>query len=245
VNQAIFSMKMAGHRNEYFQAIDWHSMQEKQSSISQTQEAAESGASEIIHDFNNLFTAIMVYSGLLNSKLHNDDPLRRYTDEIMGAALRGSQRVAELLARSHPEPAEPDVDTAQDVAEMENKKSTLLLVEDEELVRCSVDAALSMRGYKILPAANAEEAMTAAHNYPGEIRLMVTDLSLPVTSGVELAQAIRTVRPHIKVLFVSGSGDDPRMDELVAGRESFFKKPFTPAALVYKIEELLNQPSDE
>ena len=220
-------------------------MQEEQSVISQKHEAAESGISEIIHDFNNLFTAIMVYSGLLNSKLRNDDPLRRYTDEIMGAARRGSQRLAEFHAGSHSEPAEPDVDTAQDVAEMENKKSTLLLVEDEELVRCSVDAALSMRGYKILPAANAEEALAAAQNYPGEIQLMVTDLSLPVTSGVELAQIIRTVRPHIKVLFVSGSGDDPRMDELVAGRESFFKKPFAPAALAHKIEELLNQPSDE
>jgi PAS domain S-box-containing protein len=218
---------------------------ERQSAISQTPAATKPETSKIVHDFNNLFTAIMVYSGLLNSKLRNDDQLLRYTEEIMGAAQRGSQRVAEMLTRAHPETAKQSADAAQDAAKIEHKGPTLLLVEDEELVRRSVDAALSMRGYKILPAANADEAMTALLNYSGEIQLLVTDLSLPVTNGVELAQRIRTVRPQIKVLFVSGSGDDPRMNELAAGRESFFKKPFTPTALAYKIEELLNKPSDE
>src|SRR5437588_7525045 len=121
--------------------------------ISQAQGAAESEASEIVHDFNNLFTAIMVYSGLLSSKLRDDDQLHRYAEEIMGAARRGSQRVADLLARTHPETSKPAIDDAQDTEESEHRKSTLLLVEDEELVRRSVDAALTMRGYAVLPAA--------------------------------------------------------------------------------------------
>jgi hypothetical protein len=49
----------------------------------------------------------------------------------------------------------------------------------------------------------------------------------------------------MKVLFVSGSADGPRMMELVPGRERFFRKPFTPAALAHEIEELLNRNLDE
>jgi PAS domain S-box-containing protein len=204
---------------------------------SQDREAARAGAGEIIHDFNNLFTAIMVYSGLLNSKVCNDHQLQRYTEEITAAAQRGSQRVAQLLNLEHSETDQPGIHNP--------KKSTLLLVEDEELVRRSVEAALSMRGYKILPAANAAEATSISQNYSGKIELMVTDLGLPVISGLELAQQIRRARPDMKVLFVSGSGDDPGMKELSPGREDFFRKPFTPAALVHKIEELLNRHPDE
>jgi len=127
----------------------------------------------------------------------------------------------------------------------EHTKPTLLLVEDEELVRRSVDAALSMRGYKVLPAANAGEAMRISQNYSGRIELMVTDLSMPAISGTELAQEMHAARPEMKVLFVSGSGDDPRMQELDVKREDFFRKPFTPAALAHKIENLLNMHSDE
>jgi CheY-like chemotaxis protein len=215
--------------NEYFQQLTGYSMQER----------------EIIHEFQSLLTAIMVYSGLLTSKVQNDRQLQRYAEEITAAAERGSQLVAQLLNVEPKEAAMPRIADASGPEKTERKKPTLLLVDDEELVRQSVEAALCMRGYKVLPAANAEEAMRISENYSGEIELMVTDLSMPVTNGVELAQKMHAVRPGMKVLFVSGSVDDPRMMELSQERESFFKKPFTPAALDHKIEELLNRPSDE
>jgi CheY-like chemotaxis protein len=236
--------------NEYFQQLTGYSMQEKQFVTSQPLQAMGSAASEIIHDFNNLFTAIMVYSGLLSSKMQNDPQLQRYSEEITAAAQQGSLRLAQLLRLAELETANSSTAIASITRteypeEFEYMRATLLLVEDDDLVRQSVDAALSMRGYKILPAANAEEAMNTVRSYPGEIELVVTDLSLPVINGVELAQTIRAVRPQIKVLFMSGSVDHPHINELAADRESFFKKPFTPSALAHKIEELLNRPSDE
>jgi CheY-like chemotaxis protein len=233
--------------NEYFQQLTGYSMQEIENPFapSQEQEEVRRRSSEIIHDFNSLLTAILVYSGLLTSRVQNDRQLQRYAEEITAAAERGCQLVAQLRNLERQETAEARVVEVGGSEKIERNKPTLLLVEDEELVRQSVDAALSMRGYKILPAANAEEAMRISQNYSGEIELMVTDLGLPVTNGVELAQEIHAVRPGMKVLFVSGSGDDPRMNELADGRESFFKKPFTPAALAHKIEELLNKHSDE
>ncbi len=224
--------------DEYFQQVENHLMP------SQEQEAMNRRVREIIHEFNSLLTGIMVYSGLLTSKIQNDLQLQRYSQEISAAAERGSQLAAQLLNLEPKEAAMPRIVDAGP-EKTERKKPTLLLVEDEELVRQSVDAALSMRGYKVLPAANAEEAIRISQNYSGEIELMVTDLALPATSGVELAQEMLAVRPRMKVLFVSGSVDDPRMTELTPGRERFFRKPFTPAALAHEIEELLNRNSDE
>jgi PAS domain S-box-containing protein len=199
---------------------------------------------DTVHEFNNLLTAIMVYSGLLTFKTRDDLQLRRYAEEITAAAERGSQLAAQLLNLEPKEAAMPRIADAGP-ENTEPRKATLLLVEDEELVRHSVDAALSMRGYTILPASNAEEAMRISQNYSGEIELMVTDLSMPSMGGVELAQEMHAVRPRMKVLFISGSVDDPRMMKLTPGREGFFRKPFTPAALAHEIEELLNSNSDE
>jgi CheY-like chemotaxis protein len=241
-------MTRVAFANEYFQQLTGYSMQEETENPfapSREREEVRRRSSEIIHDFNSLLTAIMVYSGLVTSKVQNDRQLQRYAEEITAAAERGSQLVAQLRNLERQETAEEPIVEAGSSEKIERNKPTLLLVEDEELVRQSVDAALSMRGYKVLPAANAEEAMSISQNYSGEIELMVTDLGLPVTDGLELAQEIHVVRPGMKVLFVSGSGDDPRMNELADGRESFFKKPFTPAALAHKIEELLNRHSDE
>jgi CheY-like chemotaxis protein len=194
-----------------------------------TRPAASHLASGIIHDFNNLLTAIMVYSGLLSSKVQNDPQLQRYADEITAAGQRASELVAQLRASKM----------------IADKKPTLLLVDDEELVRRCLDTALSAQGYTVLTAASAEEAMSISRNYCSEIHLMVTDLNMPGRSGTELAREIHVARPAIKVLFVSGSNDDSRMSELEAGREGFFKKPFTPSLLARKIEELLNCHPDE
>jgi PAS domain S-box-containing protein len=212
---------------------------ENQFLTSQKKGEASRLVSTMIHDFNNLLTAIMVYAGLLTSKVQNDSQLQsdsqlqfqlqRYTDEIMASAHRASDLVAQIRASEMIAP----------------KKPTLLLVEDEELVRSSVDTALSMQGYKVLPAASAEEAMSISQSHSGEIHLMVTDLHMPGMSGMELAREIRAARPGTKILFVSGSSDNSVLQGLEAGREDFFSKPFTPSALARKIEALLNWHSDE
>lgn len=212
---------------------------ETDASVSQKKEGASHLGSGMIHEFNNLLTAIMVYGGLLTSKVQNDPQLQnnsqlqfqlqRYTDEIMASAHRASDLVAQIRAWEM----------------IAAKKPTLLLVEDEELVRSSVDTVLSMQGYKVLSAGSAEEATSISQNYSGEIHLVVTDLNMPGMSGTELAKEIRAARPGIKILFVSGSCDDAVLQGLAAGREDFFSKPFTPSALARKIEELLNWRPDE
>jgi CheY-like chemotaxis protein len=120
-----------------------------------------------------------------------------------------------------------------------DESPTLLLVEDEELLRRSVEAALELHGFKVLSAATADEAVRIASGYSGEIALILTDLIMPGRSGMELAQEIRQERPAMKVLFMSGYSHDSRVHDPEVS--NFFRKPFSAGALVARIGELLQE----
>ncbi len=117
-------------------------------------------------------------------------------------------------------------------------RETILLVEDEESVRCLVQDALSARGYRVIAAANAEQALEISKTHPKPIHILVTDMVMPGKGGVELARQLLHVRGSLKVLFLSGYIDDQ-----VPGVEwgaSFLQKPFTLNALTGKVRELLD-----
>lgn len=125
-------------------------------------------------------------------------------------------------------------------------RATVLLVEDDDVVRRSLDATLSLRGYEVLVASTADEALKLSLTHKGEVQLLLTDLVMPSVNGADLAREIERIRPGIKVLFMSGYGNDPRrsgtqLEGTLNQASNFIKKPFTPALLVEKIEELLRQ----
>jgi CheY-like chemotaxis protein len=119
----------------------------------------------------------------------------------------------------------------------------VLLVEDEDLVRRSIHEMLTRCGYHVLQARHGREAMLIEQQYPGAIDLLVTDLVLPGLSGGELAERLQSSRPHLRVLFISGYADDPRVQQLAEQGKPFFRKPFTPAALSQKVREVLASPA--
>lgn len=116
---------------------------------------------------------------------------------------------------------------------------TVLLVEDEELVRRSMHEMLTRKGYHVLQARHGREAMLIEQQYPGPIDLMVADLVMPGISGGELAERLQGSRPQMRVLFISGYSDDPRLQQLAEQGKALFRKPFTPAALSQKVREVL------
>ncbi len=117
---------------------------------------------------------------------------------------------------------------------------TVLIVEDEMGIRELMKKALSREGYRILEASAAEPALKVAAGHAGEIHLLLTDVDLPGMAGPELAARLGAVRPRMKVLFVSGTGDHEalRSPDLPPGT-GFLQKPFTLAALLSKITALL------
>jgi nitrogen-specific signal transduction histidine kinase len=118
---------------------------------------------------------------------------------------------------------------------------TVLLVEDEELLRRMTREVLESSGYHVLEAANADEAVRVSRSYPGTIQVMLTDVVMPGLTGPELARVLSGVRPHMKVLYVSGYTDDACVPAVRAAEGTdFLQKPFTPAALESRLRTLLD-----
>jgi PAS domain S-box-containing protein len=119
---------------------------------------------------------------------------------------------------------------------------TVLVVEDEEVVRKLIDQALRKYGYEVLEAASGAEALQVCEAHRTRIPLMITDVVMPQMSGRELAARLRDRHPETRVLYMSGYTDDAVVRHgLLDASMSFLQKPFTPGVLVRKVRETLDQ----
>jgi len=118
---------------------------------------------------------------------------------------------------------------------------TILVVEDEEVLREVARRALGAAGYEVLTAADADGALRLGAQYAGDIQLLLTDVMLPGMNGVRLARELRETRPAVKVLYMSGYTDDAitRQGPLDAETQ-FLSKPFTALGLTWKVREVLD-----
>jgi CheY-like chemotaxis protein len=129
---------------------------------------------------------------------------------------------------------------AAPAGELERGSETILLVEDEEGVRCIVSEMLEWYGYTVLRASGAAEAVALARSHPGPIHLLLTDVVMPRLSGRALRDEISTYRPKIPVLYISGYAGENRTRELLKNGAAFLAKPFTAAALAQKVRDVLS-----
>jgi signal transduction histidine kinase/ActR/RegA family two-component response regulator len=127
------------------------------------------------------------------------------------------------------------------VAEAAAGRETLLLVEDEEPLREVVRRALEGRGYRVLAAGGADEALRLARAADRSIDLLVTDVVMPGLGGAELARELERLQPGIRVLFTSGYTDDEVVRQGVrAAAVRFLAKPFTQAELAWSVRAVLD-----
>ena len=118
---------------------------------------------------------------------------------------------------------------------------TVLVVEDEEMVRGIVRRVLKRFGYRVLEAENADQALGLSRRFTGTIEMLITDIVMPGRMrGAELAERLLESRPEMKVLYMSGYVDDllVRRTRIAKGK-SFLAKPFSPEQLARKIQETL------
>ncbi|MGH7366776.1 MAG: ATP-binding protein, partial [Candidatus Rokuibacteriota bacterium] len=158
-------------------------------------------------------------------------------------------RVAVSVAPASP-PLAPERPAPRPAASSEavltpGRGETILLVEDAQRVRAVVREILEMSNYVVLEARQGAEALEVSNRHAGAIHLLVTDVVMPQMSGRELAQRLATLRPELKVLYMSGYTDDAivRHGVLAAGI-AFLSKPFTPNALALKVREVLDGVAD-
>ncbi len=139
-------------------------------------------------------------------------------------------------AKSRPHPADQTLDGNE----------TVLICEDDDVVRDMVRHALESHGYTVLTAESAPHALKLAAAHSGPIHLLVTDVVMPEMNGRALAEALAVTRPEIKVLYVSGYTSDVIghhgvLDEGVA----FLQKPFNTSILLSCISSVLGRIGSE
>ena len=117
---------------------------------------------------------------------------------------------------------------------------TILIAEDDEMVRSLVKETLVRHGYTVLDAAGAVDAEKISEIYRGDIHLLITDVVMPKVNGRDLATRLAKRRPSLKVLYMSGYTDGAVVNNGILQKEvAFLQKPFTPTALGEKVREVL------
>jgi PAS domain S-box-containing protein len=140
--------------------------------------------------------------------------------------------------------APPEAPAEATAAQDGDGTETVLVVEDEPVLRSLVSRVLARNGYRVLAASEAGDAIKQADAHPGPIHLMVTDVVMPgPMNGRDLARYLETRRPRMRVIYTSGYAENAVLHggALEPGL-AFLPKPFDPASLVEKVRSVLRQP---
>lgn len=159
-----------------------------------------------------------------------------YSEVGVGTTIKVYLPAVDAAPAAHPRSEEETAPMA--------KGETILLVEDEDVVREPAARVLKKQGYNVLSANGPAEALALSSGREGEIDLLLSDVVMPGSSGPELAEKLKSFRPDLRVIFMSGYSHD-----LIASRGSvaedivLIEKPFTIEGLLRKVREVLDEPA--
>lgn len=125
---------------------------------------------------------------------------------------------------------------------MQKKQATILLVEDEELLRAGVQEVLEIQGYKVITAPDGQQALACLSAHA--IDLIITDLVMPKMDGINFVKQLRDIKPELPVIVVSGSTRNIMqrygIDSIqVPGANASLPKPFKSVDLIEQVRQLL------
>jgi PAS domain S-box-containing protein len=160
-----------------------------------------------------------------------------YSEKGLGTTVSVLLPVTEQVAAAAAEPDLPRED-------LRGHGESILLVEDEESLRTMATRILARNGYLVCSAENGADAVgrAAAPGFP--VDLLVTDMVMPGMLGVEVVTRVRTTRPRLPVLFISGYAQQVLDFHGIAARDhDILQKPFAEAALLTRVRQALNRAS--
>lgn len=129
----------------------------------------------------------------------------------------------------------------EDKADHPQGHETLLLVDDEEVIRGFATEILSAHGYQVIACQNGREASEIYAASPGKIDLVILDLFMPVMDGKETLATLKKINPQAKVVISSGYAETKELSGLEGEIRAFIHKPYKPAELLRKVREVLNR----
>jgi len=140
---------------------------------------------------------------------------------------------------------DPEEAQKNDLEKIPAEGKKILLVDDNEDLRRFAAIVLRKNGYIVLESSESINALKQCKECEGSLHLILSDIVLPGESGIELVKKVRSVKPEIKVVFMSGYTDEvlahPDVLQALNENEEFLKKPFTRAELLEKIETILKR----
>jgi len=122
-----------------------------------------------------------------------------------------------------------------------NTSQTILVIDDEEVIRAMIGEMLRRQGYEVVFAANGIEAIDIFESEHSNIDLVILDMIMPYQNGKETFVGLKEIDPRVKVLLTSGYSVDGMTQEIMQmGAKGFIKKPFSPRpAILNRIKEIL------
>lgn len=218
----------------------------------QNPEAIRQLAGGIAHDFNNLLTVIKAHARFALDGLPPGEPARADLEAVREAATSAVDLTRQLLTFGRTEELQPMVpqldemaaDILPDVGNLagdgiavaaqitlgtpHGESETILVVEDEDVLRRVVQRILERQGYTVHVAADGVDALRVLREREGQIDLVLTDVILPEMNGAVLAAHLAIEWPRTKVLFMSGYANDEVFQRgLLAPGTTLLRKPFT------------------
>jgi CheY-like chemotaxis protein len=203
----------------------------------------------LVHELRNVLAAVRGFATVIVEDMRPGDPSRGDIEQILKAVDHGADvtaRLAALHARASAErgaaPAPPAAERerpASRILHRPRRTATVLVVEDDDLVRDMTVRLLRRSGYPTIESSTAEEAEERVRGDALAVDLLLADVQLPQGGGPELAARLRQRWPNLKVLFMSGLGREAIQDQGVPPGAALLEKPFAPMALLERIDLLL------
>lgn len=231
-----------------------------QASLSQQHRSQAVGAlaGGMAHDFNNLLLAIRGNVQLAAADLPAEHPARLSLAEVEKASVRAASIIDQLVSLSAELPAVQSaaspvtagadapalqiVDPAVEPAAANDATHHILYVDDEESLVYLVKRLLERQGYRVSGFTDARAALACLQHTPDAFDAVITDLSMPVMSGVDFTRAVLQLRPTLPVVMTSGYVRVEDRDSVLAcGVRELLLKPNTVEELVEVLHRLLQQ----
>jgi len=122
-------------------------------------------------------------------------------------------------------------------------RGTVLVVDDEAMLRHLLARALTEAGFDVIEAENGEVALGAARSCRDALRLVVTDISMPVMGGIEFAREFRPLCPWVPILFITGRETDSRVGPGLS-EDELLLKPFGPDVFLETVSRIMTGEAD-